>query len=445
MIKLLIADDNRNQLRVLETELTAEGFIVVTADNGTRAVELLGNDEYDVLLLDLNMPNLNGMDVLRRLKAEELSTQVVVLTGNAEVSTAVEAMKLGAYDYLAKPFRMAELKAIIEKAHEKKLLLGENVLLRTRMQRQTPHTGIVTCSPSMLDVLETAKKMALSELPVLIHGESGVGKELVARAIHDFSPRAGAGFVPVNCGAIAGNIMESELFGHEKGAFTGAYSRKMGLLELADKGTVFFDEIGELPLQLQVKLLRVIESRSFFRVGGTREIKVDVKFLFATNKELGRQADEDVFRRDLYYRISGLAILVPPLRERREDIPLLTDYFTKGNPSFRGRKFGDEALRILSSYSWPGNVRELQNVVHRALLLSPNEMIGPDDLPSDLTRQRGAAERRLSEVEKHHILKVLKEAGGRKHRAAEILGIDPKTLYRKLAVYGITAGPEIKT
>jgi transcriptional regulator with PAS, ATPase and Fis domain len=290
----------------------------------------------------------------------------------------------------------------------------------------------------MLELLESLKKLAESEFPVLISGESGVGKELIAKAIHDASQRAEGPFVPINCGAIPENMLESELFGYEKGAFTGAFARKLGLLEIANHGTLFLDEICELTLPLQGKLLRVIETGKFFRLGGVKEASVDVKFVSATNKDIKSVVEKGDFRADLYYRISTLTLSIPPLRERKEDIPLLVEHTIQINPGFKNRSFSKEALEILLEYPWPGNVRELQNVVHRTLLLSRNTVIGHYELPTDLMGNPPVSGKRLEDVEREHILKVLKEAGGHKGRAAEILGVDPKTLYRKLLSYGVS-------
>jgi two-component system response regulator AtoC len=437
MVKLLIADDDKNLREVISTELSHKGYLTASADSGIQAMTLLERDEYDVLLLDLSMPGLGGIDVLRKIKTAEIPTEVIILTGNATVSTAVEAMKLGACDYLTKPFRIDELKVVVDRAFERKRLLDENLLLKTQIKRQTVRKDLITKSPTMLAALEIVRKVAVSDFPVLIYGESGVGKELVANAIHESSTRSEGPLVAVNCGAIHENVIESELFGHEKGAFTGAHARKPGLLETAHGGTLFLDEVGELSPQLQVKLLRVIETKSFFRVGGIREITVDVRYVSATNKDLKKEVQSGNFRQDLYYRLSGLMLSIPPLRERREDIPLLVDFVIENNPPFRYKRFSKGALEALSSYSWPGNVRELQNVIYRTLLLSGTDVVERTDLPADLTEVSGTPGRRLEDVEKNHILKVLRETNGQKGKAAQVLGIDPKTLYRKLSLYGI--------
>ncbi len=436
-MKLLVADDEKNIRQVLRTELSNDHTHVDEVENGRRALELLDQDEYDVLLLDLNMPGLVGIDVLKKIKSLDIPTEVIVLTANATISTAVEAMKLGAYDYLSKPFRLEELGPIIDKAYEKKKLRSENILLKTQIQRQTERKHLIAASRVMQELQETAKKVAQSDFPVLITGESGVGKELIAASIHRESKRAGGPFVPINCGAIPENMIESELFGFEKGAFTGASARKPGLLEVANSGTLFLDEIGDMPLALQIKLLRVIETGSFFRLGGTREQKVDIRILAASNKDLKEEIRKGAFRQDLYYRVTALTVPIAPLRERKEDIRALIDYFTKRDAAFKQKRFSESALRVLTAYPWPGNVRELQNVVHRTLLLSRSDVIEPYDLPLDLVTGPKAASTRLEDVEREHILRVLDASAGQRGKAAELLGIDPKTLYRKLASYGV--------
>ena len=422
----------------LKASLKSQGFEVTETGTGLKAWEFLERDEFDVLLLDLNMPGLGGIDVLKKMKLLGLETEVIVLTANVTAATAVEAMKLGAYDYLTKPFNFAELFSVIEKAIEKKKLRSENNFLKTQMKREADSRRVVAKSAVMLGLLETVKKVALTDFPVLITGESGTGKELVARTIHRESARAEHPFIAINCGAIPDTMIESELFGFEKGAFTGAHARKPGLLEVANEGTLFLDEIGDMPLALQVKLLRVIETGSFFRLGGTREIKVNVRIVSATNKDLKAEIVNGVFRQDLFYRITTLTLHIPPLRARQEDIPVLIAHVTGMNPAFRQKAFSKEALKILTEYSWPGNVRELQNVIHRLFLLSHHDLIGVEELPGDLvpaeSKNCGA---RLEDLERSHIMKVLKDCGGHRGKAAELLGIDPKTLYRKLSSYGM--------
>ena len=436
-MKIVIADDDKNLRKVLVNELSDEGFEVSETDQGGKAVELLERNECDVLLLDMNMPGLSGLDVLKKLKELENPTEVIILTAYATVSTAVEAMKMGAYDYITKPFQIEELKTIIEKAYEKKQLLRENLLLKSQIKRQKDTKSIITANPVMLGILEDVKKFAVSDLPVLICGESGVGKELIAKRLHDMSNRSEGPFLPINCGAIPETMLESELFGHEKGAFTGAYVKKLGLLEIANHGTLFLDEIAELSQRLQGKLLRVIETEKFFRVGGIKEINVDVRFVSATNKDIKKDVTTGDFRPDLYYRIGALNIYIPPLRERKEDIPLLAEHIIQSNPQFKNKKLSKKAVEILVQYGWPGNIRELQNVIRRALFLSTDTTMGPQDLSPDLTAGHAVSSRKLEDIEKEHILKIYREANGQKRRAAEILGVDPKTLYRKLHSYGI--------
>ena len=436
-MRILIVDDEKNLRQVLAIELSVDGDEVDAAEDGVRALELLEKKEYDVVLLDLNMPRMGGIDVLKKIRALDLPVEVIILTANTTVTVAVEAMKLGAYDYLTKPFRLEELSPIIEKAFEKKKLRSENLILKTQLDRKQDNGHIVAKSPAMLELLTTAGKIAASDYPVLITGESGAGKELIASSIHSGSKRLDRPFIAINCGAIPENMIESELFGYEKGAFTGAQARKLGLLEVADKGTLFLDEIGDMPLALQVKLLRVIETGVFYRLGAIREQKVDVRIVAATNKDLKAQIERGSFRQDLYYRISPFIVHILPLRERPEDIPELIDYFIKRSPEFRRKRFSKEALAVLTRYSWPGNVRELQNVIHRALLLSQNDVIEPSDLPLDVCGMQHLGSARLEDVEREHILKVLKASGGQRNRAAEALDIDPKTLYRKLAGYGL--------
>ncbi|HMK50375.1 MAG TPA: sigma-54 dependent transcriptional regulator [Thermodesulfovibrionales bacterium] len=437
MIKVIIADDDKNLRKVLLNELYEEGFNVTETDDGIKTIELLEKNEYDVLLLDLNMPGLGGLEVLEKIKELEVPSEVIILTAHATVSTAVEAMKMGAYDYLTKPFQIEELKTIIEKAYEKKQLLKENLLLKSQIRRQSEAKDIITESPCMVSVLQTVRKIAVSSLPILIYGESGVGKELIAKNIHSSSDRSEGPFIPINCGAIPETMLETELFGHEKGSFTGAYAKKLGLLEIANNGTLFLDEISELSQRLQGKLLRVIETETFFRVGGLREIKVDVRFVAATNRDIKKDVETGAFRPDLYYRIGALTLRIPPLRERREDIPLLVQHIIHIKPEFKHKKLSDKAMEILVNYAWPGNVRELQNVIYRALFLSSGSTIEPHDLSPDLTSGTTVSGRRLEDIEKDHILKVFREVNGQKRKAAEILGVDPKTLYRKLHRYGI--------
>ncbi len=437
LAKVMIADDEKNIRELLRDALSTLVSHVVSVENGTQALELLEKEEFDVLLLDMNMPGLDGIEVLKRIRSREIPTEVVILTAHATVMTAVEAMKLGAYDYLMKPFKIVELAPVIEKAYDKKKLCIENLLLKTQVKKQSEVSNLIVESPVMRDVVERSKKIAQSDFPVLITGESGTGKELIARIIHNASSRADRSYVAINCGALPETMIESELFGYEKGAFTGAQAKKPGLLEIAHEGTLFLDEIGDMPLSLQVKLLRVIETGNFYRLGGTREQQVSVRIISATNKNLKSGIENGTFRGDLYYRISALTVHLPPLRERKEDIVPLIEHFRSSSPVFKQKQFSSEAISILTGCAWPGNVRELQNVVHHVLLLSRNDLIEPADLPRDLGSCPGVGSIRLDDLEREHILRILKQSGGERNRAAEALGVHPRTLARKLAEYGI--------
>ncbi len=444
-IRVLIAEDEKNFARVLKTELGREGHLTDVAPDGRQAVEKLKGEEFDVLVLDLKMPKLGGMEVLREVRKWPLPPEVIILTGHGTIPTAVEAMKLGAYTYVTKPCKTAELNLLIRKAYEKQQILRENIYLKTRLGKEELFPEIVTASQKIRRILEMLTKIAPTDSTVLITGESGTGKELIAKAIHQKSKRKDKPFLVINCGALQESILESELFGHEKGAFTGAHSAKPGLFEVADKGTLLLDEIGEISQAMQLKLLRVIETGKFFRVGSTRERQVDVRVLSATNRDLQEQVKTGKFREDLYYRVNVIPIHVPPLRERLEDIPVLTRHFLHLFAPLGKKTVSNDAMKFLTRYSWPGNVRELQHVLRRALILSPKDQIEAEDLPLDLQVSRvspGAAASAdslptLGEMERQHILRVLEQAQGHRGQAAQILGIDPKTLYRKLLAYRI--------
>jgi DNA-binding NtrC family response regulator len=435
--KVLIADDEKNIRELLRDELSAMVASVAAVESGSLALKELEQNEYDVLLLDLTMPGMDGIAVLKNLKTVDLPTEVIILTANATVQTAVEAMKLGAYDYLMKPFRIGELLPVIEKAFEKKNLRTENLLLKAQVRKQSQVHELIAVSPAMQSAVARARKVAPSDLPVLITGESGTGKELIARFIHNASARAERSYVAINCGALPENMIESELFGYEKGAFTGAQGRKPGLFEIASQGTLFLDEIGDMPLPLQVKLLRAIETGAFYRLGGTREQQVNVRIISATHKQLKDEIKKGSFREDLFFRISALSVHLPPLRERPEDIVPLIEHCRSGSPAFKQKRFSDASLKVLSGYAWPGNVRELQNVVQHQLLLAENDVIEPADLPQELTGRHALISTRLDDIERDHILRMLEQAKGDRNKAAEALGIHPRTLMRKMASFGI--------
>lgn len=434
LLRLLVVEDDPGLAEVLTEELGTRGHRVTLAASVAEARESLAVAEFDVALMDLMLPDGSGIDVLRAVREQELPTQVIVITGFATLATALEAMKLGAYDYITKPARLEEIELLVAKAAEKAKLLWENAALRVRLEGREALPGLIGQDPVLKRLLTDLDKVAASPLPVLIQGESGTGKELVARAVHKRSPRAHGPFVPVNCAAIPENLLESELFGHEKGAFTGALNRRPGLFEAADHGVLFLDEIGEVALPVQAKLLRAIETREFFRVGSTRPVQVDIRIVTATNKDLRAESEKGAFREDLYYRLNGVTLRLPPLRARRGDIPMLAAHFLERAGCRKRLSRG--AAEMLAGYAWPGNVRELQMVVQRAAVLSQGDVIEAGELQLDPPRNwRADALGRnltLAELERQYIEEVLARHDGHRGQAAEALGIDPKTLYNKL-------------
>ena len=444
-IRVLVVDDERPTRLLMEKELPRSGCHVTTAESGEQALEQVREQDFDVVLLDLMMPGIGGMETLRRLRESGVSAEVVILTGHPDVNTAIEAMKLGAYDYLTKPFRLAEVEAVVRRAAERKRLERENVALRRMVAQRAPLSPIVGRSQVMADVLQRIERIAASDANVLIEGESGTGKGLIAQAVHQQSGRAAGPFLVINCSGFQDQLLESELFGHEKGAFTGASSVKQGLFEVAEHGTLFMDEVAEMSPAMQAKLLQVLDSRELRRVGGTRVHRVDVRIIAATNKELSREVRDGRFREDLYYRLNVVGVTLPPLRARKEDIPLLIEHFLQRlqGSGKQPKTITPEALRLLQGYAWPGNVRELANAVERLLILTPGEAVGREDLPPNL---RSAAEAgpghpggplSLSEMERLHIARVLTETKGKKMQAARLLGIDLKTLNQKIKRYAI--------
>ncbi len=441
-VRVLVADDERNLRELMLRELARKGHEVEGVGDGVAALERLHDASFDVVVLDMKMPKKEGIEVLRELQALAEPPQVIVMTGFQEVGTAVEAMKLGAYDYLTKPTKIEELDIVIRKAAEKGQLLRDNQALRAHAPGGEPAGGILTRSAAMHEVLRIVERVAPTDSAVLITGESGTGKELVARGIHERSQRTARPFVPIHCGALPHEVFESELFGHEKGAFTGAVSVKPGLVELADGGTLFLDEIGEMEPDSQVKLLRALETGTFFRVGGTRPRRVDVRLVAATNRDLAEAMRTGEFRQDLYYRINTITLALPPLRDRREDIALLATHFVSAKATYGVKRLSPRALATLEAYHWPGNVRELLHAIERASILSKGDEIQPEDLPPEV---RGAPAvpavtpgGSLERVERQHIVATLRQVGGHRGKAAALLAIDPKTLYRKILGYGIT-------
>jgi len=446
--KLLIVEDDRPLRELLQMELTRSGYKVEVAMDGEDGLRKYREENFNVVLLDVKMPGIDGIETLRQMRAETIIPEIIMFTGHGSIETAVECIKHGAYDYLTKPVKLDELEMVIDKAYEKNRLRLENINLRLEVSKFDSHR-IVGRSPALMKVLDVVKRWGPAEEHVLIYGESGTGKELISRAVHDASPRADKPFVTVNCGRLNINTAESELFGHTQGAFTGANKGRAGLFELADTGTLFMDEVSETPLDVQVKLLRVLETGTFRRMGGNHDISVDVRFVFASNKNLQECANRGEFRDDLFHRINLLPINLPPLRERPEDIIPLAYFFMK-SPNGGGNEnweITEEAMAALTAYSWPGNVRELRNTIRRACILATDSQITSELLPFAPAKQfppRVATPSIPSQlplwvIERDHIEKILEQVEGNKSRAAKILEIDRKTLYTKLERYGLDA------
>jgi DNA-binding NtrC family response regulator len=444
---LLVVDDEPIALHNLEKVLKREGYEVATAASGASALKQLRGEAFDVVLTDLKMEKVDGMQVLRRAKEIDPDVEVILITGYAAIETAIEAMKLGAYHYVAKPFKLDEVRKVVEEAALKVALKKENRRLREHIEVVKGQVDIMTQDPGMLRVLETARDVTSTDCNVLIAGESGTGKELIARYIHQHGRRSASIFLAVNCGAFTEELLTSELFGHEKGAFTGAAGQKKGLVEMASGGTLFLDEITEMSPAMQVRLLRVIQEKELIRVGGTEPIRVDVRFVAATNRNLKEAVASGEFREDLYYRLNVVTLSLPPLAERKDDIPLLAHFFLKKHGERMGKKvdaISDEVMRILTSYEFPGNVRELENIVERGVALAKGNVLEVAQLPDDVRTTSVRAFRReqgrfpsLEDQEKAYIQWVLREVDGNRSRAAAILGIDRVSLWRKLKRYQI--------
>jgi two-component system response regulator AtoC len=451
MNKILVVDDELNMRLVLKTLLQKEGYGVATASDGLEALKVLKSGDVNVVVTDLKMPKLDGMALLDRIIREYPSTPVIIITAHGTVATAVDALKKGAFDYITKPFERDELKSVIHKAVKtRQLNEDELVFSPDEVDRQ----GIVGSGDAMQRIYDTIKKVAPAVTTVLITGETGTGKELIANAIHRNSPRKNNPFIKINCAAIAENLMESELFGYEKGAFTGAVSTKPGRFELADKGTLFLDEVGELPREMQVKLLRVIQDQEFERVGGLRTIKVDVRLITATNRNLLQDVKDGIFREDLYYRLNVFHTHVPPLREKKEDILPLTDYFIeKFNRKLDReiRHIDAKVQEVFVRYDWPGNIRELENLIERLVLMARGDTITLEDIPAELKLAASASQvprpdslekpfkdvmkSHMEEVEKEAIVRFLEECGGNVTKAAQRLGLSRKGLQLKMIKY----------
>ncbi len=443
--RILIADDDPVTLALLSEFLSSAGFEVVAVQDGAAVAHYLTRQRFDVLVLDHYLPGRTSLEILTDLQATQRAPEVVVITGSATVEIAVEVMKLGAFDFLAKPIDLDQLRLVIHRAAERRRLHHENAVLR-QVVSQTPFTGrIVSESPKIREVLRKIEAVASSQAIVLFTGETGTGKGLMAKTLHKLSNRSKEPFLQVNCGALQETLFESELFGHRKGAFTGAQESKPGLFEVADGGTLFLDEVGELKPVMQAKLLQVLDTAEIRPVGGTAARKVDVRVVAATNRDLAEEVERGEFRRDLFFRLNVVSIGLPPLRERREDIALLMDYYVRRfeQPGRDPKRFSDAAIARMCAYDWPGNVRELANTVETAILLTPGPVIDVEDLPGHVRpqaayqpKQRDEPLLSLAEVEKQHILAVIERTGGRKAEAARILEVDVKTLGRKLRSYG---------
>ncbi len=448
-IKILVADDEPSHRQMIEAVLAAEGYEVTQAEDGQAAISAVEEKFYDLVIMDVRMPNVDGIQALQKIKQISPDIPVIIMTAYASVGSAVEALKSSAYDYLIKPLDIDELKILVAKALRFHQLEQENIYLKERLNDRFDFSNIIGRSRSMTRLFETVALVAPSDATVLIVGESGTGKELIANAIHQNSPRKDQPFIKVNCAALPETLLESELFGHEKGAFTGAMARKQGRFQLAHNSSIFLDEVAEMAPATQAKILRVLQEREFEPVGSTQTIKVDTRVIVATNKNLEKEIQEGRFRDDLYYRLNVVTVDVPPLRQRREDIPLLADFFLKQYAEKNRRPiegFTPRATDLLMRYDWPGNVRELENIIERAVIMARGEMITPLEFPVDLqnldedlkeSRIDLTPGRSLKEVEKVMILRTLEEVEGNRTHAARILGISRRTLQLKLKEYGI--------
>jgi two-component system NtrC family response regulator len=453
MDTILIVDDEKNYLVVLEALLSAEGYEIITADNVKDALRLMEESDLDLVLTDMKMPGMSGMDLLVESKRRKPEVPVIMMTAYGTIEMAVEAMKKQAYDYITKPFQNEELKLTIKKALENYRLIKENRRLSEALSERHRYRNIIGKSRPMLQIYDLIDKVAQSKASVLITGASGTGKELIAKAIHYEGPRRGRPFISVNCGALTETLLESELFGHEKGAFTGAVALKKGRFELADGGTLFLDEVGDMPPSLQVKLLRVLQEMEFERVGGTKTLKVDVRVLSASNRNLKEDVSRGLFREDLYYRLNVIHIDVPPLRERLEDIRLLVNHFIKKYRKDEAKdkiELSPEVWQTLYAHSWPGNIRELENVIERAVVLNSDGVIELKDLPAEFSKRHeeldvdrfvppdAPLQTVLEEVEEKMIRRALRQSDNVQSHAAERLGITKSLIQHKMKKYNIT-------
>ena len=451
--RVLVVDDERRQRDILQMILESEGYETTAAGNGRQALQAARSQPFDIVLTDLKMPDMNGIELLSELLASQPGLCVTLMTAHGTIDSAVDAMKKGAFDYLTKPLEKDEVLLVLRRAMERSHLVRENRMLREQLRERFRVRNIVGAHGSMQDVFRIVHKVAASPSTVLIYGESGTGKELVARALHHESDRKTQPFYAVNVAALPESILEAELFGHEKGAFTGADARKIGLFEQASGSTLFLDEVGDLKRDLQVKLLRALQEREILRVGGTERVPIDVRIVAATNQDLEKAVREGRFREDLYYRLNVIPIVLPPLRERRTDIPLLVEHFLAKYADQARKEMSEAALEVLTAYEWPGNVRQLESVIERTLLLSEGEVITPEDLPAGvrtgMARARGPMELEipdsgidLDELERGLILKALEKAAGNVSRAARLLGLSRRTLQYRMEKMQAGAAPD---
>jgi DNA-binding NtrC family response regulator len=443
--RVLVAEDEATFAMTVTRFIKARGHEVKLCPTGKALQKALAETEWDVLLLDIRLPDADGLDLLAQVRKTHQELETIVVTGFANVQSAINAMRLGAFDYVTKPPNFEELAVRVEKAGEKALLERENRRLRFQVQRGLS-PEMVTRSPALKRILETFEKVAASRVPVLIEGESGVGKELLAQHLHRVSPRSARAFVDLNCAAVQASLIESELFGHERGAFTGAAGEKPGLVEVADGGTLFLDEVGDMSPETQSKLLRVLDSGTFYRVGATRKRRADFRLVAATNRQLRQEVAAGRFRKDLFHRLNGVRVVVPPLRDRPEDVPLLVEHFARALPA--PRSFSPAALQALEAYDWPGNVRELRFAVERAGLLAEGQQIGVEDLPPEIREQVGAQSRpaasrsarpeaRKKGLDRTALVAALEKTRWRRGPAAELLGVSPRTLFRRMKREGL--------
>lgn len=453
MGRILIVDDEKGMREMLSIMLNKDGHQTVMADGGQKAIKLVNQDIFDLVITDVRMPKVGGVEVLKAVKEVSPDTVVIMITAFATAETAVEAMKEGAYDYIMKPFNVDEIRHVVRNALEKRRLKEENILLRRELESGRAGKNFIGFSEPMKNVFDLIARVADKDSTVLISGESGTGKELAARAVHNLSHRRDKPFVYIHCGALPEQLLESELFGHMKGSFTGAVESKEGLFEVAEGGTVFLDEITETSQALQVKLLHVIQDREFKRVGGTVDIKVDVRILAASNRDLISEVKSGAFREDLYYRLNVIPITMPPLRDRKQDIPYLAEHFlTKYRRNGRPDRLSEDAMNALTAYGWRGNVRELENIIERSCALCDGDVVGIEHLPAELKADAGAPdcnhaveltdagidlEGILDGIEKGYLLKALEKTGGAKMEAARILGLSFPSFRHRLKKLGI--------